>query len=132
MFSDRLLAPAHLLKAAMLSTRKDRISVAHISELFDINFQAARIRKEVLERVDRRARGKIRPLPEDFTNFLRKLSARQGRKLSSLDLDDARRRGEAAANGYEREACGQCGKFTLIRCDMRLTCDSCGYTTGSP
>ena len=42
----------------------------------------------------------------------------------------ADRRAEAKAKGYEGEACGECGNFTLVRNGTCLKCDTCGGTTG--
>jgi ribonucleoside-diphosphate reductase alpha chain len=40
------------------------------------------------------------------------------------------RRAEAKAKGYEGEACGECGNFTLVRNGTCLKCETCGSTTG--
>ncbi len=32
--------------------------------------------------------------------------------------------------GYEGEACGTCGQFTLVRFGVCTKCDSCGATSG--
>jgi ribonucleoside-diphosphate reductase alpha chain len=59
--------------------------------------------------------------------------------LDSLAWSDARiharqaaaeKRAEARAKGYEGEACGDCGNFTLVRNGTCLKCDTCGSTTG--
>jgi ribonucleoside-diphosphate reductase alpha chain len=42
----------------------------------------------------------------------------------------AERRAEARAKGYEGEACGNCGNFTMVRNGTCLKCDTCGSTTG--
>jgi ribonucleoside-diphosphate reductase alpha chain len=42
----------------------------------------------------------------------------------------AERRAEAKAKGYEGEACGNCGNFTLVRNGTCMKCDTCGSTTG--
>jgi ribonucleoside-diphosphate reductase alpha chain len=42
----------------------------------------------------------------------------------------AERRAEAKAKGYEGEACGECGNFTLVRNGTCMKCDTCGQTTG--
>jgi ribonucleoside-diphosphate reductase alpha chain len=42
----------------------------------------------------------------------------------------AERRAEARAKGYEGEACGECGNFTLVRNGTCMKCDTCGSTTG--
>ncbi len=40
------------------------------------------------------------------------------------------RRTEARMKGYEGDACGECGNFTLVRNGTCLKCDSCGGTSG--
>jgi ribonucleoside-diphosphate reductase alpha chain len=56
-----------------------------------------------------------------------------------VDLADVRnyakvtaseKRAEARAKGYEGEACGECGNFTLVRNGTCMKCDTCGSTTG--
>ncbi len=42
----------------------------------------------------------------------------------------AERREEARLRGYEGEACGECGNFTLVRNGTCLKCDTCGGTSG--
>ncbi len=37
---------------------------------------------------------------------------------------------EARVKGYEGEACGECGNFTLVRNGTCLKCDTCGGTSG--
>ncbi|NWH09031.1 MAG: vitamin B12-dependent ribonucleotide reductase [Alphaproteobacteria bacterium] len=44
--------------------------------------------------------------------------------------DYLRRSAEARIKGYEGDACGQCGNFTLVRNGTCLKCDTCGGTTG--
>ena len=45
-------------------------------------------------------------------------------------LAAAEKRAEARAKGYEGEACGECGNFTLVRNGTCLKCETCGSTTG--
>src|SRR5262249_36521544 len=42
----------------------------------------------------------------------------------------AEKRAEAKAKGYDGEACGECGNFTLLRNGTCLKCDTCGATSG--
>ena len=42
----------------------------------------------------------------------------------------AEKRAEARAKGYEGEACGECGNFTLVRNGTCMKCDTCGGTSG--
>jgi ribonucleoside-diphosphate reductase alpha chain len=45
-------------------------------------------------------------------------------------LAASEKRAEARAKGYEGEACGECGNFTLVRNGTCMKCDTCGSTTG--
>jgi ribonucleoside-diphosphate reductase alpha chain len=49
---------------------------------------------------------------------------------TSAKAQAAEKRAEAKAKGYEGEACGECGNFTLVRNGTCLKCDTCGGTTG--
>ena len=40
------------------------------------------------------------------------------------------KRAEARAKGYEGEACGECGNFTLVRNGTCMKCDTCGSDDG--
>jgi len=59
--------------------------------------------------------------------------------VAELNIADAKlhakaaateKRAEARAKGYEGEACGECGNFTLVRNGTCMKCDTCGSTTG--
>jgi ribonucleoside-diphosphate reductase alpha chain len=49
--------------------------------------------------------------------------------LAAIDerADKAR---EARMKGYEGDACGECGNFTLVRNGTCLKCNTCGGTSG--
>ena len=40
------------------------------------------------------------------------------------------RRMEARVKGYEGDACGECGNFTLVRNGTCMKCVTCGATSG--
>ncbi len=42
----------------------------------------------------------------------------------------AKRAAEARLRGYEGDACGSCGNFTLVRNGTCMKCDTCGSTSG--
>ncbi len=42
----------------------------------------------------------------------------------------ARRAAEARMKGYEGDACGSCGNFTLVRNGTCMKCNTCGGTSG--
>ncbi len=52
--------------------------------------------------------------------------------VGALAVEDDRtaRIREARMKGYEGDACGECGNFTLVRNGTCLKCDTCGGTTG--
>jgi ribonucleoside-diphosphate reductase alpha chain len=42
----------------------------------------------------------------------------------------ARRSAEARMKGFEGDACGSCGNFTLVRNGTCMKCNTCGGTSG--
>jgi len=42
----------------------------------------------------------------------------------------AKRAAEARMKGYEGDACGNCGNFTLVRNGTCMKCNTCGSTSG--
>jgi thiamine biosynthesis lipoprotein ApbE len=69
--------------------------------------------------------GKGEPVPvsDDLWNVLT-----HAQKLAERSQAD--RVMEARVMGYEGEACGECGNFTLVRNGTCLKCDTCGGTSG--
>jgi ribonucleoside-diphosphate reductase alpha chain len=57
------------------------------------------------------------------------IEARMTRTDSTRDVY-ARRAAEARMKGYEGDACGACGNFTLVRNGTCMKCDTCGSTSG--
>ena len=51
------------------------------------------------------------------------------RKISNLLIEIAQEI-EAKIKGYEGEACGECGNFTLVRNGTCMKCNTCGATSG--
>ncbi len=82
----------------------------------------------------------LRTEDEDASVGTHDVSARDGASAaltaSHLTVSQAAKPGkaellaEARAKGYEGEACGTCGNFTLVRNGTCLKCDTCGGTTG--
>ncbi|HWA30970.1 MAG TPA: hypothetical protein VG867_07720, partial [Rhizomicrobium sp.] len=76
--------------------------------------------------------------PEHKLSPTERLEARV-EEIAELSIADAKahakaaaseKRAEARAKGYEGEACGECGNFTLVRNGTCMKCDTCGSTTG--
>ncbi len=63
--------------------------------------------------------------PAEKLEALNEVDARAHAKASASE-----KRAEARAKGYEGEACGECGNFTLVRNGTCMKCDTCGSTTG--
>ena len=57
-------------------------------------------------------------------------SARSGGHPPGPKSERFDRRSEARMKGYEGDACGECGNFTLVRNGTCLKCDTCGATSG--
>ncbi len=61
-----------------------------------------------------------------FTADASATAAKAGAKRDA----QAKRAAEARLKGYEGDACGSCGNFTLLRNGTCLKCDTCGGTSG--
>jgi ribonucleoside-diphosphate reductase alpha chain len=51
-------------------------------------------------------------------------------RLNAGTRDIHARRAEAKMKGYEGDACGTCGNFTLVRNGTCMKCNTCGSTSG--
>ena len=51
-------------------------------------------------------------------------------RLNAPSHDIHARRAEAKMKGYEGDACGTCGNFTLVRNGTCMKCNTCGSTSG--
>ena len=63
--------------------------------------------------------------PAQQLEVLNEVDARAHAKQAASE-----KRAEARAKGYEGEACGECGNFTLVSNGTCMKCDTCGSTTG--
>jgi ribonucleoside-diphosphate reductase alpha chain len=75
----------------------------------------------------------LKPEPAQKLSPTEQLEAAQWAKAEAqadTRAHAAERRAEAKAKGYEGEACGECGNFTLVRNGTCLKCETCGGTTG--
>jgi ribonucleoside-diphosphate reductase alpha chain len=50
--------------------------------------------------------------------------------VSEQDEKQRERAMQARLKGYEGDACGACGNFTLVRNGTCMKCDTCGSTSG--
>ena len=54
-------------------------------------------------------------------------AAKETSSLGAMVLDKV---AEAKMKGFEGDACGECGNFTLVRNGACLKCNTCGATSG--
>ena len=82
-------------------------------------------RAEVAGSTALKAEPELKLSPAEQLEVMNRTDARVHAKAAA-----AEKRAEARAKGYEGEACGECGNFTLVRNGTCLKCDTCGSTTG--
>jgi ribonucleoside-diphosphate reductase alpha chain len=72
----------------------------------------------------------LRAAPEQKLSPTEQLEQQASYTRNDARASAAEKRAEAKAKGYEGEACGECGNFTLVRNGTCLKCNTCGSTTG--
>jgi len=82
------------------------------------------------ERKKRQGGETVEARGHEETNELRTASGSGLSVSSSTTTVSDSRRVEARMKGYEGDACGECGNFTLVRNGTCLKCDTCGGTSG--
>jgi ribonucleoside-diphosphate reductase alpha chain len=70
------------------------------------------------------------PSPLEGEGWRRSRPGVGGLSSSAAPADKASKVAEARMKGYEGEACGECGNFTMVRNGTCLKCDTCGGTSG--
>jgi ribonucleoside-diphosphate reductase alpha chain len=81
------------------------------------------VRDDALPRTTSLASASTLPSSQTAEHVARAVEAHAERGASDLVA-------EARVKGYEGEACGECGNFTLVRNGTCLKCDTCGATSG--
>jgi ribonucleoside-diphosphate reductase alpha chain len=84
---------------------------------------------EPVEEENDEVRARI-PGPPEIEAQIAKLAEAVAQKAPPGSLAAPGGRAQARMKGYEGDACGECGQFTLVRAGACLRCDSCGATTG--
>jgi ribonucleoside-diphosphate reductase alpha chain len=125
-------APAtNFVSKGLTRSRTDRLSVvsggvAAAAPASNVTaFAGAATRAEVAGTTALKAEPEAKLSPAQALEVLNEADARLHAKTAA-----AEKRAEARAKGYEGEACGECGNFTLVRNGTCLKCDTCGSTTG--
>jgi len=88
---------------------------------FDVDGAVAEIRSQMQEAIANPVATAVTTLEARVSTELRAPSKREAY---------AKRAAEARLKGYEGDACGSCGNFTLVRNGTCLKCDTCGSTSG--
>ena len=126
---------SHLVSKGLTRSRTDRLSVVHAPA--DGGGSKAAAGGNVTALATHGARGEAAGATALKAEPEAKLSPAE--QLEVINEHDAvehakkaatERRAEARAKGYEGEACGECGNFTLVRNGTCMKCDTCGSTTG--
>jgi ribonucleoside-diphosphate reductase alpha chain len=89
---------------------------------FDLGGAFAEVRAQVEEAIANPVGAAVATLEARVASEVRGASAKR--------QADAKRAAEARLKGYEGDACGNCGNFTLVRNGTCLKCDTCGSTSG--
>jgi ribonucleoside-diphosphate reductase alpha chain len=84
------------------------------------------IRSEVLEAAGNPVGDMMEAIGQSLAKRATAAAAKDG---TARDLQ-ARRAAEARMKGYEGDACGSCGNFTLVRNGTCMKCNTCGGTSG--
>ncbi len=112
-------------------SRTDRLQVVH-------GAAAAAVSGGVVTALHASGATALKAEPEAKLSPAEKLELRV-EEIAEVNAHDAKlhakaaateKRAEARAKGYEGEACGECGNFTLVRNGTCMKCDTCGSTTG--
>jgi ribonucleoside-diphosphate reductase alpha chain len=111
----------------------DHVHTADVEvEIYDdspVTETMAELREAVLE-----AAGTIEnPVAELVEALGSRIAQRAGEAASKAGKArelQAKRSAEARMKGFEGDACGQCGNFTLVRNGTCMKCNTCGGTSG--
>jgi hypothetical protein len=107
-------------------------TVAALSARCGVSIEAARIRKDNIERRLRRDRGEDRPIRENTQKILAEFFLNAGviPKTFKINKPDNVKKveavGSAAIQGYQSVSCSQCGHYELLQAGGCTTCQSCG------
>ncbi len=127
---------SHLVSKGLTRSRTDRLSVVSTPASPATGTQASASgkvtalaahgpRAEAAGATALKAEPEARLSPTEKLEVLNEVDARLHAKTAASE-----KRAEARAKGYEGEACGECGNFTLVRNGTCMKCDTCGSTTG--
>jgi ribonucleoside-diphosphate reductase alpha chain len=102
---------------------------AHLSGVeidVDLQMRIAEVAAQIHEAVGNPVATAMAALESRFAADANVAATKAGAKRDAI----AKRAAEARLKGYEGDACGACGNFTLLRNGTCLKCDTCGGTSG--
>ncbi len=99
----------------------EEVETGFIEDADDVTEALSEIRAGVLEAVEGRS-------PNPVAHVMAELETRITQPARREVY--AKRAAEARMKGYEGDACGSCGNFTLVRNGTCLKCNTCGSTSG--
>jgi ribonucleoside-diphosphate reductase alpha chain len=92
----------------------------------DLQMRIAEVAAQIQEAVGNPVATAMAALESRFAADANVAATKAGAKRDAI----AKRAAEARLKGYEGDACGACGNFTLLRNGTCLKCDTCGGTSG--
>jgi ribonucleoside-diphosphate reductase alpha chain len=119
--------PLHVVRGnAVQKLAIDQELMDHGNGEIDVEVQIAELAMQVEEAVSNPVASAMAVLESRFTADAVAAANKSGAKRDAI----AKRAAEARLKGYEGDACGSCGNFTLLRNGTCLKCDTCGGTSG--
>jgi ribonucleoside-diphosphate reductase alpha chain len=121
--------PLHVVRGNAVKLAIDQEQLAHLDHgnaEIDVDVQIAELALQVEEAVSNPVASAMAVLESRFTSKAETAATKAGAKRDAA----AKRAAEARLKGYEGDACGSCGNFTLLRIGTCLKCDTCGGTSG--
>jgi Zn-dependent peptidase ImmA (M78 family) len=128
-------AEAHLWASFFLmptSIVRNCKTVEELASRCGVSEEAARIRMASYQRGMRRSSGEKRPILPSTQKLLAELFNKAGVEPKAFKISKPEKIktieavGSAENRGYQSIACGECGKFELLREGGCLTCQNCG------
>ena len=108
----------------------------HAHEVFEdeeeehVTETLSEIRASVLEAAEANAGNPVGDVMAALGSRFAKAAESSANKAGKQREVYAKRAAEARMKGYEGDACGSCGNFTLVRNGTCLKCNTCGGTSG--
>jgi ribonucleoside-diphosphate reductase alpha chain len=90
----------------------------------------SQIRAEVMAEANGQATNPVGELVNAIGTSLAQRADSAASKAGKAREVQAKRSAEARMKGYEGDACGSCGNFTLVRNGTCMKCNTCGSTSG--